>query len=298
VKERYIPIRPGIEEHLVRGAMSLCEFGVYALIHIQADYRTGIWRGSAPRILATAPRGASLRQVQRALEHFEEIGCLKSFRVQGARGNTPYLIDKFTVRSGALRGYRVNASRSESWQRPFYELVAEDDTVPVTEGVAEDDALSRSKKKEVREKRNPTAKPAPSADPRYGPFLEFAKGSFEAKHKHPPTWDYFGKDGSTLAAFLRRAPHVTIEVWQAHILNFFDSTEAFTVKQGGSLAYFVSRFDTFSSGPILEGGSNNAKLTTIAEKRSQQTANALNRVFGDAEKVAGNLRRALPAANN
>src|SRR6516225_5219910 len=136
MKERSVPIRPGIEDHLVRGDMSLCEFGVYVLIHVQADYRTGIWRGSAPRILATAPRGASLRQIQRTLERFEELGYLKSFRVQGARGNTPYLIDKFTVRSGALKGQRLNAAKSESWQHPYYELVAEDDTVPVAEGVA------------------------------------------------------------------------------------------------------------------------------------------------------------------
>lgn len=264
MKERSVPIRPGIEEHLVCGAMSLCEFGIYALIHIQADYRTGIWRGSAPRILATAPRGASLRQVQRALEHFESMGYLKSFRVQGARGNTPYLIDKFTVRSGALKGYRINAAKSESWQRPFYEfvaeVVAEDDAVPV----AEHDALSRSKKKEVRRKNeNRAAKPAPPADSRFGPFLEFAKGSFEAKHKRPPTWDCFGKDGSALAAFLRRAPHVTLDVWQTHILNYFDSTEAFTLKQGGGLAHFVSRFDTFASGPILaaQKGNGNGKPT-------------------------------------
>jgi hypothetical protein len=275
MKERYIPIRPGIEEHLVRGAMSLCEFGVYALIHIQADYRTGIWRGSAPRILATAPRGASLRQVQRALEHFEEMGYLKSFRIQGARGNTPYLIDKFTVRSGALRGYRVNTSRSESWQRPCYELVAEDDTVPVTEGVAEGDALSRSKKKEVREKKNPAAKPALPADPRFGPFLEFARTSFEAKHNRPPTWDCFGKDGSALAAFLRRAAHVTLDVWQIHVLNFFNSTETFTLKQGGSLAYFVSRFDTFGSGPIpaspQKGGSNGKPTATDLAKQNARS---------------------------
>src|ERR1700682_13157 len=152
MKERYVPIRPGIEEHLVRSAIGLLEFGSYALIHIQADYRTGIWRGSAPRILATAPRGASLRQVQRALEHFEEMGYLKSFRVQGARGNTPYLIDKFTVRSGALKGYRVNAAKSESWQRPFYEFVAEGVAEDVAVPVAQHDALSRSKKKDVRKK--------------------------------------------------------------------------------------------------------------------------------------------------
>ena len=132
--------------------LSLCEFGIYAVIHIQADYRTGIWRGSAARILATAPRGASLRQIQRAIKHLEDLRYLKSFRVQGARGNTPYVIDKFTVRSGALKGYRLNAAKSESWQRPFYEFVAEvvteDDAVPV----AEHDALSRSKKEEVRKK--------------------------------------------------------------------------------------------------------------------------------------------------
>jgi hypothetical protein len=276
MKERSVPIRPGIEEHLVCGAMSLCEFGIYALIHIQADYRTGIWRGSAPRILATGPRGASLRQVQRALEHFENMGYLKSFRVQGARGNTPYLIDKFTVRSGALKGYRVNAAKSESWQRPFYELVAEvvteDDAVPV----AEHDALSRSKKKEVRRnKEEPAAKTAPPADSRFGPFLEFVKGSFEAKHKRPPTWDCFGKDGSALAAFLRRAPHITLDVWETNVLNYFDSTEAFTLKQGGSLAYFVSRFDTFSDGPILAVPRKGTNGKPTATDLAVQNARAL-----------------------
>ena len=136
--------------------------------------------------------------------------------------------------------------------------------LPVTEGVAEDDALSRSKKKEVREKKNPAAKPSPPADPRYGPFLEFAKDSFKAKHKHPPTWDCFGKDGAALAAFLRRAAHVTLAVWQTHVLNFLDSTEVFTVKQGGSLAYFILKFDAFERGPILagaqKGASNGKKL--------------------------------------
>lgn len=236
----------------MRGAMSLREFGLYTVIHIQADFRSGIWRGSASRILATAPRGASLRQIQRALEHFEELGYLKSFRAQGVRGNAPYLIDKFTVRSGALMGYRLNAAKSECWQHPFYELVteivSEEDAVPV----AEHDALSRSKKEEIRKKKEShAANSTPPPDPRYVPFLECAKASFELKHKRPPTWECFGKDGAALAAFLRRAPHVKLELWQRHLLNFFESTEAFTLKQGGSLAYFVSRFDTFLNGPLL-----------------------------------------------
>jgi hypothetical protein len=118
----------------------------------------------------------------------------------------------------------------------------------------------RSEKRE--ERRKPAARPP--ADTRFGPFLEFAKTSFEAKHGNPPTWDCFGKDGAALAAFLRRAPHVTLEAWTAHLNAYFDSTEQFTLKQGGSLSYFVSRFDTFSNGPILQqGGSNGStkKLT-------------------------------------
>ena len=156
MKERSVPIRPGIEEHLLRGDMSLFEFGVYVTIHLQADYRTGIWRGSAPRILATAPRGASLRDVQRALEHLEELAYLRSFRKQGERGNAAYLIDKFTVRSGALKDMRLNARRSESWRSPTYEPcalpVAEDDAVPVALPVAEDAPSQevRRKKQELR----------------------------------------------------------------------------------------------------------------------------------------------------
>jgi hypothetical protein len=248
MRERYIPIRPGILEHLLRGDISAFEFGVYVIVHLQADYRTGIWRGSAPRIIASAPRGAELRKTQRALEHLTELSLLKPFTSQGKRGNYPVLINKFTVRSGALTGMRLNASKSNSWEHPVYESCADGDA----EGVAEDAPIQEVRSKREQGRKKQAAKTAPPADARFGPFLEFAKTSFEAKHKHPPTWDCFGKDASLLAAFLRRAAHVTQDVWQTHVLNFFDSTEAFTLKQGGSLAYFISRFDTFASGPILE----------------------------------------------
>ncbi len=269
-----VPIRPGIEEHLVRGAMSLCEFGIYALIHIQADYRTGIWRGSAPRILATAPRGASLRQVQRALEHFESVGYLKSFRVQGARGNTPYLIDKFTVRCGALKGYRVNAAKSESWQRPFYELVAEvvteDDAVPV----AEHDALSRSKK-EGSKKENPAPKPTAPADTRFRPFFHFAYESFTVKHGRKPLWQ--GKDHNGLKNLLKglSAEALPLERLQTLWRNYLDSTEAFTVKQGSSLAYFCSNIDKFSDGPLTAASGKVSYGKSTATDLALRNARAL-----------------------
>jgi hypothetical protein len=278
MKERSVPIRPGIEDHLVCGDMSLCEFGVYVLIHIQADYRTGIWRGSAPRILATAPRGASLRQIQRTLEHFEQMGYLKSFRVPGVRGNTPYLIDKFTVRSGALKGRRLNAAKSDSWRNPYYEVVAEDDAVPVAEGVALHDALSRSKKEEVRSKNKGTAaKTAAPPDPRFQPFLNFAFRAFTQKLGQKPTWG--GRDFKALAAMLAANRSLEAAELERRFGNYLDSTEAFTAKFGGSLAYFCAHTDSFLAGPILErnkangnyfGKASNVEATLDGYRQLQQ----------------------------
>jgi hypothetical protein len=67
-------------------------------------------------------------------------------------------------------------------------------------------------------------------------------------------------------------------MWQVHVANFFGSTEVFTAKQGGSLAYFLGRFDTFSAGPILE-------------KQSAGGANAGKKLAGD-DLTTANLRAA------
>src|SRR5271165_1106793 len=118
---------------------------------------------------------------------------------------------------------------------------------PVTPMSQEEVRSHKSEDRSQSKRQEAPASPSPSAqhaDTRYGPFLEFAKTSFEAKHKHPPTWDIFGKHGAALAAFLRRAPHITLDVWQQHVCSFFESTETFTLKQGGDLAYFLKRFDT------------------------------------------------------
>jgi len=83
----FIQIRRGLEEHLLAGRIGLWEAGAYLVIHLQADFRTGIWTGSAPRLLATAPRGASLRDVQRAVARLEKIDFIRVFHQHGQRGN-------------------------------------------------------------------------------------------------------------------------------------------------------------------------------------------------------------------
>ncbi len=264
--------RRGILEHIEAGTIDLLESGIHDYLSLKANLvigsdcsiPVGFVYTSAPAIHAHCKR-VSERTIQRILEHLEAIGWIKTFRAPNQRGNYLSLICRASVHDLSGNEYRINADATTDWRQPVYEAVAQ--LTPETVNVVGKVAGYREERAKKEEKKTPAAKPAPPPDARFGPFLEFAKNSFESKHNRPPTWDCFGKDGSALAAFLRRARHVTPEVWQTHILNFFDSTEAFTLKQGGSLAYFIRRFDTFSAGPILEkqsvGGTNGStkKLT-------------------------------------
>jgi hypothetical protein len=259
MKENFVPIRLGIQDHLLRGEISLFELGVYVLIHLQADYSTGIWRGSAARIAATASRGIELRKIQRATEHLTDLGLLRPLHRHGTRGNYPVLINKFTVRRGALKGRRLNAIKSESLSNLIYEVCADGDA----ETDAEDAPIQEVRGKRTEENQFRRKKTAPG-DCRSQPFIDSALASYKNKHGRQPIWQ--GKDFSALKRLLKSqsVEKLTLdrltELWK----NYTSSTEPFTVKQGNSLAYFCSNVDKFSDGPILADprkGTNNGKPT-------------------------------------
>jgi hypothetical protein len=252
----FVPLRRGIWEHLRNGRMTPLETLAFIYICSQADTRTGIWKGSAGALVTEL--GFKPRTARDVIERMEHGDYIRRFATPGQHLCYPILVHKFAISQGEHDGEQLDAlSSSKSGDCIELRYFAREHNGKL------DGKLNASQRiQENRDKRKKQAA-TPPADARFGPFLEFAKGSFEAKHKHPPTWDCFGKDASLLAAFLRRAAHVTLGVWQIHVLNFFNSTEAFTLKQGGSLAYFISRFDTFASGPILEksstGGTHHGK---------------------------------------
>ena len=138
---RFIVLRD-IQDHSIRGDLSLFELGIYTLIHFQSDFSSGVWMGSAPRVHATAPRGSTLRNVQRALDHLEELRFLRSLRIHGPRGNAPHLVHKYEPLNGALKGKRLNAFASDDWRHPVYESCADSDAEPCTDSVAQADTYS------------------------------------------------------------------------------------------------------------------------------------------------------------
>jgi hypothetical protein len=247
----FAPIRRGIWEHLRDGRMSHLEGLAFVYICSQADTRTGIWKGCAKSLAGEL--GMKERTARDVLERMEHGDYIRRFAVPGLHSCYPILIHKFPITQGEHNGEQLNAIDSKSPVDLTYFSCEQDGEQSVEHGAAQRRIENREKRKRRADK--------PPADSRFGPFLEFAKASYETKHGHPPTWDCFGKDGKELAAFLRRAPHVTLDVWQTHISSFFDSTEPFTVKQGGNLSYFARRFDTFANGPILaQKGGGNGKL--------------------------------------
>jgi hypothetical protein len=249
----FAPIRRGLWEHIRDGRMSPLEALAFIYICSQADTRTGIWKGSAKSLAGEL--GFKERTARNLLERMEHGDYIRRFAVPGLHTCYPILVHKFAITQGEHNGEQLNALDSKSTTELSYVPREQDGEQHVEQRASQ----RRSENREVRKKHADK----PPADSRYGPFLELARASFEAKRGHQPTWDCFGKDGANLAAFLRRAPHVTPEVWAAHLSAYFDSTEDFTVKKGGSLSYFVSNFDAFEHGPILatQKGKGNGKLS-------------------------------------
>jgi hypothetical protein len=240
-----------LQDHLKQGRLSIFELGVYQIIHWQADFKTGVWWGSAPAVHCVAPRGCKLRDVQRAIARLKRIGFLRPReQKQGKRGNFPVLIDKYEPLSGALRGTRLNAARSADWRNPVYEPCtdgdAQHDTVQDPQSAPIHNAVSNKQDAGQR----PAAKNTPPVDPRFQPFVDFAFESYKVKHGRKPLW--LGKDFSSLKRLLKwqSANLLSMERLTALWRNFVDSSETFILKQGDSLAYFCSNIDKFSDGPI------------------------------------------------
>jgi hypothetical protein len=120
------------------GKISLFQMGVYTTIHLQADYKTGIWNGSASRIARSTPRDADLKAIQRALEHLDKIGFIKRFHKQGTRGGYPVLLDKYEPRQGGLKGLRLNARKTKDYRHPIYEPRTDADSLRTDRGLIAD----------------------------------------------------------------------------------------------------------------------------------------------------------------
>jgi hypothetical protein len=179
--KHFFPIYPGILDYVERGDLSPFQLGIYVMIHGQANYGTGVWMGSAPKLLALAPRDTSLQSIQRALRHLVVLGLLKHFHVRGVRGNFAHLINKYKCRSGELMGKTLNADKSTSLDDIIYEGDAEGDALGdaerellVTQGVTHLQEEEVQEGKKIEKQKSGAAKPA-APDPSARLYIEKLK---------------------------------------------------------------------------------------------------------------------------
>jgi hypothetical protein len=207
--------------------------------------------------------GVSMRTLQRDMNHMEKVNWIKfsPWRKPGQRGNFMVVIGHVSVHDLSGKEFRINTDKTVDWRHPVYEPVGEvtgncRPSVGEVSGYREE----REEIREERERPKPAAKTAPPADPRCQPFIEFAYKAFADHFGQKPSWH--GKDWKQLKILLA-ATDVPLEEMQARWRHYLASTEPFTVKKGGSLAYFCANFDAFINGPLLapEKGRSHGKLT-------------------------------------
>jgi hypothetical protein len=197
--KHFFPIYPGILDYVERGDLSPFQLGIYVMIHGQANYGTGVWMGSAPKLLALAPRDTSLQSIQRALRHLVVLGLLKHFHVRGVRGNFAHLINKYKCRSGELMGKTLNADKSTSLDDIIYEGDAEGDALGdaerellVTQGVTHLQEEEVQEGKKIEKQKSGAAKPA-APDPSARLYIEKIKKLSDSLtdslvEKHQESW--------------------------------------------------------------------------------------------------------------
>lgn len=133
MKEHFVRLKVGMLEHVEDGAVTPAMLSVYAIILWQADYETGFWKGSAPKLQAAWCGNLSLRTIQRALEALCDQGYLRSFHTPGQRHNYLVAINKYLIKSGKYMGYWLNASATTVPERPVYELADGETTIDLSD---------------------------------------------------------------------------------------------------------------------------------------------------------------------
>jgi hypothetical protein len=119
--DNFTPLRNGILEHLRDGKLCPFDFGIYALLHLGADWSTGIYHGCAGTIAYQFGAPTLKPHINKTLMRLRERKYINYRKGNGTRGGYPILIHKYEVRISELSGQRLNAWKNGELALPEYE---------------------------------------------------------------------------------------------------------------------------------------------------------------------------------
>jgi len=131
IYDGYTKVRNGIFEHLYTGKITPLDLALYIIILSQCDYETGVWFGSAKRLMDASHDACTEHAARGFLRKFVRLKWLKPFKNQSAHQATvTYLVDKFQATVGRHSGAQVNASLTTDWKSPIFSSRESDDSQP------------------------------------------------------------------------------------------------------------------------------------------------------------------------
>lgn len=118
--EGFTQIRNGIAEHLRARKLTVLEFGVYVLLHLRANFETGIYMGCALTLAYEAGESRKEQSFKHVLRRLKRKGYINYPRGRGERGGYPILIHKYEPTVGRWSGFRLDAWKHGAECRPEY----------------------------------------------------------------------------------------------------------------------------------------------------------------------------------
>lgn len=113
----HVKIRKGlIEDHLADGWMDEQMFTAYAIMLHTCDWATGIWLGSADRLVAATGYQWSQRTAERVLERLCAGRYITSGHVRGHKGNYPVFINNFVPTCGPDKDKKLRPTQTINWK--------------------------------------------------------------------------------------------------------------------------------------------------------------------------------------
>jgi hypothetical protein len=117
----FVGIRSGLFDRLSEGDMTSSMLGVYLILLKQADWKTGVWWGTAYDIKKALGNNEKLSLIRKSIRNLCNKRYVRSMYRQGERGAYPMLLHKYRPSVGDMKGKVLNAWASKSWKELHFD---------------------------------------------------------------------------------------------------------------------------------------------------------------------------------
>lgn len=265
-----LPLWNGILEHYARMGAAIWAF-IWCIDRITSESDgVGLVAGGSPVKVndVAATLKADAHTARRQLDHLQEQGYITRERaphgyvIRVLNSHKWGIWSKRSAKNSGSDGPQVDDDSQRDRPKPPSDRPKTPKSSSINGLCIKEDTANNTA--ETQQEQNPPASPVREA-------RDLAYAVFKERFGQEPSW--LKGDYVALADLFKRKRDLTVAELERRLRFYFDSTELFIVKQGRSLTYLCSKFDSFIDGP-LHTGNGNQKGVNRAEQRDLQNLRA------------------------